>query len=175
MPDDIEALLAGFEGEDEAPEPQEQVTQESSTIREMRAKLDQRDKALKKLAREKAELEAKEAQRVEESRKVTLAAAGLNEDQIAVFTKAYDEVTPESLDVFKTKVLGIPPATSEGTEPASPTPFVPTQAGGPPPAKVWTREEWDALYLRDPVAAHKVLVEGRIEGQRTKVTAGPDW
>jgi hypothetical protein len=172
MPD-IEELLSSFEGEEEVPQVEDPKEQGNSTIEQMRFALERREKAFRKATKEIEELKAFQVKTLEEARKGTLVAAGFNEDQIQVFSKAYDEVTPETIDAFRTKVLGVA-VPSEETPASPPTGFAPTALGGPPPARTFTTAEWDALYKSDPDAAAKALRENRMQRPQVQ-TAGPEW
>lgn len=153
MPDDG---LDGYDVEEED-SPTAAQREENETLKQVRAFAKRKEREAEKQAARVAELEAIVQARAEEDAKRELVGAGLTERQAEVFRKAYQEVTPESINQFKAEVLGITPA-----ETPVPT-FSPTPPGGESPTKRFTRSEFEDIMRSDPMRATKVAEAGLVD------------
>jgi hypothetical protein len=146
---------------------------DSSTIRDMRAKLQQQSEALK-AANEKAKAaeEANAAYR-EMARADALEKSGLTSGQMKFFPKDQDP-TSEAIADFKAS-LGLnaqPTSDQSGSQDVPPVEpgasrgtgqFAPTSVGQPIVGRRMTKQEWYALYSKNPSEAAQKLNEGQVD------------
>lgn len=157
MTDEFDETLDS-ENEEQAAKPK----RENSTIRQMRETIEARDAELKAFRERTAKYED-----------AFLANSGLTEKQAAVFRKAYDEVTPENLEAFRTEVLGAATEQAEASEDdevdtneneMEEMSFQPTRvAGTRPGSREYTSNEIVALMKTDKAKADKLLREGKVK------------
>ena len=112
---------AGYDTDPEPADPDAGSSEESSSFKQLRAAEKRAAKERDAYRKQVEELAAQVAERDERDAKATLAQAGLTEKQAEVFRKAYDSVTPETLQAFQ-EVLGAREET-----PSTPS-FQPTQS-----------------------------------------------
>lgn len=158
----FDELLAELDLEEEKDQEQAPVPQEKTdNFKQLRDYTKRQERELKQLR------EFREAT-VQRERLSTLQAAGLTEAQSNVYLKAYEEVTPEGVEAFKTNVLGVaapaPEAVPETTPETKSGSFAPSapQGGMGPSLRMYTQDEWDQLFNTNPQEAFKVQQEGRI-------------
>ena len=172
--DNFLAELGLDDGEEQTQETQGSEETNSSAMKELRAALERREKALRKAGKEIEELRQFRTDAVQRERSDTLRVAGLTERQAKVFLATGEDVTPEAVQAFKSEVLQTPPPETSQEEPPTPG-FAPTQVGTPPPpGKVYSRAEWIALSATDAATAQRLFQEGRVDLSGLREGLGPE-
>jgi hypothetical protein len=129
---------------------------ENATIRSIRAEAKRAEARAKQAESELAELREFRETTVAKMKADTLASAGLSPKQAEVYLKANEDISPEAVAAFKAEVLGIGEPTTDGE------PFRPTGFAGESPDKQLSVKEFEAEYRKDPDAARKLALEGKV-------------
>lgn len=165
---DLDDMLAQLEAEETGEGTDADDTgqpKESSTMKQLRAEIKRRDAALKKAEARNAELEEKEAARLQADNVNALKSAGLTPKQAEAFLRLYDAATIENIESFKADVLAVDGVYRQQQSDAAPgQEFVPSgsigdSAGG---QKFLSRQEFEELFARDQEAAQRAFAEGRV-------------
>lgn len=160
--DVVESAEAGEEGsEPEGIAPAS--SGENSTIKAIRAEAKRAEKRAAAAEAEAAELRKFKEEATLAARTSALAQAGLTPSQAQVFMKAYDEVTDETVQAFKSEVLGV--REEAGDEGVPSAPFAPTGFSSEKPVEtVNTREDIKAFVEKHGVeAATKAWQDGKLK------------
>lgn len=175
----VEEILAAVQNEtEETEEPESQEAgDDNSVIRGLRAKLKEKNSALKTLGIEVAELREFKTEAVTSVRKNTakevFKGLELPEETADLFLKVHEgEVTPDAIRQFVVDYKL--PAKLEGAENAPTTAqlsegFTPggSSDAAAPGASTVSREEFDKLLYTDPSKAEKLWKEGRVSPTRS--------
>lgn len=176
----VEEILAAVQSDnDETPEPEGQEgADDNSVIRSLRAKVKEKNSALKTVTEELARLKEFEQTTIQTARQTTarevFKGLDLPAENADLFLKVHEgEVTPDAIKQFVVDYKL--PAKLEGVEDAPTTAqmsegFTPggSSDAAAPGASTITREEFDKMLYTDPSKAEKLWKEGRVSLTRSE-------